>query len=239
MKVDMLSSLNAALGPFGLEILRRKRTVSSLYNQGTHVLYRYENDNGEFDYQKYKAVQQKGNKEKLENCWVLESNIQFLSEYLLKFAPLKSGICHGTRRGLEQEWFRKYTGADVIGTEISETAAQFPHTIQWDFHEVKPEWLDKIDFIYSNSFDHSYDPEKCLNAWMSCLRPGGICILEHTDMHSTKGVSELDPFGVDLMAMPYLILTWGKGNYGVREILDAPAINDRVKYTKFLVLQKW
>ena len=26
------------------------------------------------------------------------------------------------------------------------------------FPEVKPEWIGKADFIYSNSFDHSYDP---------------------------------------------------------------------------------
>ena len=36
----------------------------------------------------------------------------------------------------------------MIDTEISETAEQFPNTIQWDFHKVKPEWLSSVDFIY-------------------------------------------------------------------------------------------
>ena len=74
------------------------------------------------------------------------------------------GICHGTRRGKEQEWFRKYLGCGVIGTEISDTVEQFPHTIEWDFHETKAEWINSADFIYSNSLDHSYDPKKCLTA---------------------------------------------------------------------------
>jgi hypothetical protein len=47
-----------------------------------------------------------------------------------------------------------------------------------------PDWLAKVDFIYSNSFDHSYDPEKCLNTWIDSLRIGGLCILDTvTDMH--------------------------------------------------------
>ncbi len=119
-------------------------------------------------------------------------------------------------------------GTTVIGTEISDTATQFPDTIQWDFHEIKAESRDAVDFIYSNSFDHSYDPERCLNAWMSCLRPGGICILEHSDAHSSqKGSSELDPFGAHLVQMPYLVLKWGAGRYSVREILLAPALRGR------------
>jgi hypothetical protein len=47
-----------------------------------------------------------------------------------------------------------------MGTEISDTAGQFPYTIQWDFHKTKAEWIDATDFIYSNCFDHSYDPQK-------------------------------------------------------------------------------
>ena len=111
----------------------------------------------------------------------------------------------------------------VIGTEISETAAQFENTIQWDFHDVKPEWLASVDFIYSNSFDHSFDPGKCLSAWMSCLKPGGICLLEHTNAHGPRSVNELDPFGAELAIMPYLVATWGAGRFAVTDILKAPS----------------
>ena len=39
------------------------------------------------------------------------------------------------------------------------------------------------------------DPEKCLNSWMSCLRPGGLCIIEHSSRHEAQAANELDPFG--------------------------------------------
>lgn len=112
---------------------------------------------------------------KIDRVWVQEENIDFLSRYIAeRIGTPQFGICHGTRRGLEQSWFGARLKCKVIGTEISDTAAQFPNTIQWDFHEVKQEWVGAVDFIYSNSFDHSYDPEKCINAWMSCVKPGAL-----------------------------------------------------------------
>ena len=60
-------------------------------------------------------------------------------------------------------------GCEFLGTGVSDLATQFPHTIQWDFHDVEPEWLDSADVIYSNSFDHSYAPQRCLDAWMPYL----------------------------------------------------------------------
>jgi hypothetical protein len=127
----------------------------------------------------------------------------------------------------------------VIGTELSETAKDFPHTIQWDFHEAKSEWLGITDFIYSNSFDHSYDPERCLNVWISCLKKGGLCILEHTSGHTARATSEMDPFGADLVQMPYLIAKWGKGHYAARQLLNAPAKHPDNEYTVFIIIQKF
>lgn len=219
---------------FGYEIRKIKSGVQD--NNGVEI-YEYLKTDGSFDYEKYKQIQIDGNKNKLDYIWVLEDNISFLSDYIRKIVgSVQFGICHGTRRGKEQEWFRKYLDCDVIGTEISNTATEFPHTIQWDFHEVKPEWKDSVDFIYSNSFDHAYDPEKCINAWMSCVKKNGICILEHTSGH--EKASELDPFGAHIVQMPYLILTWGQGKFFVREILDAPVKLEALTYTKFLIIQR-
>jgi hypothetical protein len=236
--------INTAITRFGYEL---RRTDKQGQDKGIptpaeaeFTLYTYLNEDGKFDYEQYRKVQEEGNKRKLDRVWVIEENIAFLSDYLKRhLGKVSFGICHGTRRGLEQEWFRKYLKADVIGTEISETAAQFPHTIQWDFHKVKPEWKNKADFIYSNSFDHSYDPAKCLQAWMSCVRPGGLCIIEHTDGHHASGATQLDPFGAHLVQMPYLITKWGQGKFGVREILAAPAKNEHLKYTAFIVIQRF
>ena len=194
---------------------------------------------GSFDYQKYLQIQKDGNKVKIENVWVIEENIAFLSNYIKDAIPSpRFGICQGTRRGKEQEWFRKYIGCNVIGTEISDTAGLFPNTIRWDFHETKPEWIEAVDFIYSNSFDHSYDPEKCLNAWMNCINKRGLCIIEHSNQHGS-GTSELDPFKADIIQMPYLITIWGKGRYGVRQLLQAPKQAEGLAYSTLIIIQKF
>jgi len=204
------------------------------------VLYEYPKPDGSFDYERYRQTQEAGNKRKVKKVWVIEDNIEFLSEYIRGvLGDPRFGICHGTRRGMEQAWFRKYLGCEVIGTEISDTAESFPHSIQWDFHDTKPEWIDATDFIYSNSLDHSYDPRKCLNAWMSCIRKGGVCIIEHSRRHGPSTASDLDPFGADLVEMPYLITQWGEGRYGVRQVLEAPARRRKGQKSHFIVVHRF
>jgi len=145
-------------------------------------------------YEEYKRIQEAANIKKIDYVWATEDNIKLLSDYLMvHIADIKFGICHGSRTGKEQEWFRKHLGVEVIGTEISKTAIQFPNTIQWDFHDVKQEWVNNVDFIYSNSFDHSYKPIECLDAWVSCIKKTGVYILEWTIGHIKAKLT--DPFG--------------------------------------------
>jgi hypothetical protein len=218
------------------ELIRSKFPVQD--GDGGFALHRYLKEDGSFDYERYRQAQTEGNKIKLDYVWARKENIAFLSEYIRETIGQPSfGICHGTRRGKEQEWFRENLRCEVIGTEISDTAEQFPHTIRWDFHDAKPEWLDAADFIYSNSLDHSYDPEKCLNVWMSCVRSGGLCIIEHSS--DDEGSSEIDPFGAGIVLMPYLILKWGEGRYGIRELIEAPSKGSCVNYLYFIVIQKF
>ena len=214
---------------------------ASLSNQHKKfVLFEYLDDEGKFDYESYRSTQIEGNHQKINNVWVIRENIDFLSDYLKKnLQTISSGICHGTRRGYEQLWFRENLGCDVIGTEISDTATQFPYTIQWDFHDIKPEWLEAFDFIYSNSLDHSYKPEICIQNWMRCLKKHGICIIEHTSLHSPEGATKLDPFGATIEYMPYLISQWGRRSFGIYEILEAPHKGDDISYNFFIVLKKF
>lgn len=203
-------------------------------------IHAYLNESGKFDYERYRQAQVSANKRKIHSVWVQEDNIRFLADYVRQsIANPRLGLCHGTRRGLEQRWFRQYIGCEVIGTEISDTAADFPDTIQWDFHETKPEWLNAVDFIYSNSLDHSYDPEKCLNAWVSCLRSDGMLIIEHSS--DDVEARESDPFGAQLAVMPYLILQWAKGAFSTREIIRAPksaTVGGRKHECYFLIIKR-
>lgn len=203
-------------------------------------LHRFLHDDGSFDYERYRAVQLAGNEDKRERVFVQHENVQFLARYITaRIGRPSFGLCHGTRRGLEQKWFGEELGCRVLGTEISPSAAEFPNTIQWDFHDVQPEWKNAVDFIYSNSLDHSYDPEMCLNAWMSCLRPGGLCVLEHSSEHEPSRATELDPFGVELIRLPFLITKWSKGRYGVRDVVRAPATKATVSFSYFVVIQRF
>jgi hypothetical protein len=152
--------------------------------------HRFRND------KEYKDTQIRRNKNKLGYTWVDNETINLISSHIKEhIEKIKFGICHGTRRGNEQKWFQENLGVVVIGTEISPTAAEFPCTIQWDFHDVKDEWLDAVDFIYSNSFDHTKNHKHCLDQWMSCIRkPDGICYIEWTEKHDILGYNKLDCF---------------------------------------------
>lgn len=131
----------------------------------------YEYDN----YDDYVEAQTDANVKKIDNVWVKKSTIAQIH----KIQPFAGRIlCHGTRNAAEQNFFKSfYPVAEILGTEISHTATKFPMTIQHDFHEDMNNgtW----DIIYSNSFDHAYDPEKALTTWKKQLTLGGSIYLEH------------------------------------------------------------
>ncbi|MER2537326.1 MAG: methyltransferase domain-containing protein [Rhizobiaceae bacterium] len=203
-----------------------------------YKLHAYTGAGGQFDYERYRKAQVAGNKAKLGKVWVKRETVALIARYIeARGIKPEFGLCHGTRRGMEQKWFAEELGCRVLGTEISDTATQFPDTIEHDFHETRPEWIGACDFIYSNSFDHAYDPEKALTAWVSCLKPHGLIVMEHTSGHEAAATSEMDPFGAALTLMPYLVTTWGKGRFHVAEILDFPHPK-KTGYSKALVVEK-
>ena len=134
-------------------------------------IYKYDN------YQAYVEAQTEANVRKLDWIWVEESTISNIK----KLQPIANKIlCHGTRNAAEQKFFKKYyPDADILGTEISHTAENFPMTVQHDFHDIREEWINKFDIIYSNSFDHSYDPERSLRTWKDQLSTNGNLYIEH------------------------------------------------------------
>jgi hypothetical protein len=193
-------------------------------------LYKYEN------YTEYKKIQVQTFKKKESHVWAKKSYIERVVSHLTQHsrAIAVKGLCHGTRNGKEQEWFRsalKAQGieADVIGTEIAESAAEtYPHTIAWDFHDVKGEWLSAMDFIYSNALDHSYKPKECIAAWLSCLRPEGVCVIEWSTGHIP--VNKSDPFGVTFGELEELLQQVG-------EIKDVLCIDDSRRTSFYFVTQ--
>jgi hypothetical protein len=179
-------------------------TVYATEEGNGFTLARYEKS-GTFDYETYRSIQEIGNREKITNVFTTEQVIALIARHAKdKLGTVSSILCHGTRNAAEQKWFKAhFPAAEVLGTEISATALQFPMTIQWDFHEVHDGWADRWDLLYSNSWDHSFSPPKMFSAWERSLRRGGFLYLEHTSEHQL--VDYLDLFGATSEALRTIV----------------------------------
>ena len=146
--------------------------------------------------EQYREIQIEANKRKLDWVWVKRSSIQRIVQFMVdnvweteindtepsEYAALKKVLCHGTRNAKEQKLFREFIAKMydmiVIGTEISPTADQFSDTIQWDFHDQKPDWIGNFDIVYSNALDHSHSPKECVQTWLDQLNEDGLLFVE-------------------------------------------------------------
>ncbi len=190
--------LNKVLKPTGREIVRSKDLVD-------FYLHDYR------DYEHYRQTQEFHNIRKINDVWADEETLTLMCDELRSaFGDdrLIRGLCHGSRNGFEQKFISSLTGFDAIGTDISKTAADFDRTVQWDFHDVNPEWVGAFDFVYSNSHDQGWNPRAALAAWLNQTRDGGFVVLEHTENHGPRNASEMDPFGVRPIVLPYVLTMW-------------------------------
>jgi SAM-dependent methyltransferase len=199
----------AVRGPRGLVIERRVKDA---------LVYQHRYAGG---YDEYAATQIAANRRKLGQVWADDRTLSAIAADIAARNPAPAqGLCHGARNGWEVAALARLTGAKVIGTDISDTATQFPDMVVWDFHKENPEWAGRFDFVYTNSLDQAMEPDRALAAWARQLAPGGRIYVEHTMGHSAAGAGSVDPFGAHPMCMPYLFFTWGRGKYRLADILE-------------------
>ena len=180
------------------------------------------------NYKEYVDIQTRTNKRKEKYVWCTEPSIIRLATYVdsnnLKCAHI---ICHGTRNGAELTYFKKHLKPlEIIGTEISDTATKYKNTIQWDFHNLKPEWKKHFDILYSNSLDHSYKPQTCIDMWMTCVKSTGIMIIEWSTGHLPSAASKTDPFGATFKVIEGLL----QKKYVIKDVIKFNDIKDRRFY---------
>lgn len=164
-------------------------------------------------YEEYKQSQIQTNIGKLDKVWITDHEIDTITSYVKENnIAISNGVCHGARNGYEVQKFRKNFNANIIGTDISDTALQFDNLVVWDMHDRNEEWINKFDFIYSNSIDHSYDFSSCLDIWMESLTDNGRCFIHWSgDMERPYNTS--DCFGcskqelVDLVTTKYQLVS--------------------------------
>ena len=181
----------------------------------------------EYDsYEEYVDCQKKAYKKKFQNVWAEEKNIKAICDYMRPNMP-RFGICHGTRQGYEQRWFMQYLiDCHVVGSEIGGHDDEY--TVEWDFNKENTEWVDTFDFIYSNSFDHAFNPEKTFNVWVGQVKSGGLIIFEydrrqeHTGEISKKW-NRVDPVSMTVDELMSLAPTWNK-RIGDIVVLDMPVV---------------
>lgn len=137
-------------------------------------MIKYQYYEGYEDYKKtqIETNQRKGGAMAASHSWARPIELLLLAALIEQHTVSPhNGICHGVRTGNEVRELRDYLHSEVIGTDISNTG--FADVVLWDFNDMNPDWIGKFDFVYSNSFDHSYAPGFTISVWQKQLRPGG------------------------------------------------------------------
>jgi len=198
---------------------RIKAALEALTASGPLPLVRQFTYSDADTYAAYRAAQIRKAARDTADVWADEKTLDLIADYARARVPdLGFGICHGSKGGFESRYLAARLGCEVIGTDIA-PPPNAAGVIAWDFHEPRKEWIGRAGLIYTNAFDHAFDPRKAMNTWVEQLAPGGLIFIEHTLMHGPQTVTESDPFGAHPLVMPYLVLDWGKGRYCVSDII--------------------
>jgi len=142
-------------------------------------------------YKEYVEEQTKANKQKIDWQFSGHKQIKWIKKQINSASNI---ICHGTRSGGEQKVFQKlYPNAYIIGTEISDTATQFEMTVCHDFSLQRDDWIERFDILYSNAFDHSYDPNRTIVTWKNQLTEEGRMFIHWGKYHQHASHGPRDP----------------------------------------------
>jgi len=140
------------------------------------------------DYDEYLETQRETNIRKARYMgtgasWVTKQELLVIAEHIHQSVlGTINGICHGVRTGNEVRVLHAFLGSDVIGTDLE--VHEFKNVVKWDFNEPNPDWWDTFGFVYSNAFDHCYDPKSTLTTWWEQLHIGGLMYIHWSAEHS-------------------------------------------------------
>ena len=167
----------------------------------------------------YVKAQRRADESKSKRTSFTQNEINRIREELLhcdtgifaKNPCMIDGICHGCRNGQEVDSLNLENQMDCCGTDLF--PREYPFIVEWDFRQENPEWVNRFDFVYSNSLDHSDEPEKTLEVWSNQLRGDGVLLLQWSTSH--RNVEGADCFGASLDE--YMILV--SKSFNIRDLL--------------------
>jgi hypothetical protein len=93
--------------------------------------------------------------------------------------------------GFNRSDFSTIDDLSSIGVELNPLATRQDIWIG-SFDEIPEDWYQKFEIVYTNAFDHSFDPLKTIEIWKKLLVPGGYMIFCFPQ-DQTPG--EIDPIG--------------------------------------------
>jgi hypothetical protein len=91
-----------------------------------------------------------------------------------------------------------YKDGRVMGVEINPDC-QRPDVHVGSFDELPAEWEGKYRILFSNSFDHSMDPEKTVREWKRVAAPGAYVIIGFTPQVTPTSHDPLGGLTFDVM----------------------------------------
>ena len=174
-------------------------------------------ESSEHVYESYVAAQRKKTDKLAMNGtadaqWVSKDQIVVIAKHLrsLNVAQNNFALCHGTRSGRENLWFRQAwspSPMQVWGTDISPVAASTAAwTMPWDYHSARPEWIGQADFVYSNALDHSFNATLALSQWMAQTHALGAVVVQWSDIHTHSHTrDDVDRFGASEAGLVTLV----------------------------------
>ncbi|MEL6267786.1 MAG: class I SAM-dependent methyltransferase [Pseudomonadota bacterium] len=208
MRHLLLKALKSTAKRLGMQVIPADR--------GQVYLHTYEGG-----YDAYRARQIDANRQKLDRIWADDTTMDHVAGIARRApVPPQRVLCHGSRNGWEVAALARRLRCAVTGTDISPTAAEFDGMVEWDFHEPNPDWTGQFDLVYSNSLDQAFDPRRAIGTWVDQLAPHGRFVIDHSVEHDVTHTSDMDPFGANPMAMPYLLFQWGRGRWRLDDIVE-------------------
>jgi hypothetical protein len=93
--------------------------------------------------------------------------------------------------GFDRSDYNNIVDQSSIGVEINPLATREDIWIG-SFDEIPESWYGKFRIVYTNAFDHSFDPLKTIEVWKKLLVSGGYMVFCFPQNQSPE---ELDPIG--------------------------------------------
>jgi hypothetical protein len=141
-------------------------------------LERYYNKNYNAESYKHAQIKRHTVKRHKKRSVKFYSRVSEIILSLVKDIESKEMISLGSRNNHEKFCFSRDLNCNVFSSDIA-PSSKTDYII--DFNFMPDDWKDKWDIIYSNSIDHAINPTKTYEAWLACLKVGGLLVIGFLD----------------------------------------------------------